>query len=345
MTASWVVHSKSLTICSKLYQSWRHLKVSGYRHAPVDGLPIQATYLDARSPGWSESADDDQLTILALHGSPATYQSFDPITRRLTSHSVGSGLPPIRMIVPNFPPFTLYEESGRIFRHTTAERANFMRTLLDSIGIQQVDLLIGHSGAVYTTLRLLDSSGAGLFDVPRPLVTRSLALFNPAPSSWQGCRIPRWLMASLKHSYASRLSTAMARKLNPIWLPAFGFKCDPRQPDDPVFTSFVGIGSQQDLLKKEIDQHVRRLNLPCLLVYSGRDNLFTRDGYEEIEDLMGIPRDARHVYDAHHQRTAAANHRVRESVYFPAGGHWIYAKEPDIVTQHVVRLLKSLRYR
>ena len=83
-----------ITTCDQLYKSWKKTNKL-YRNAPEQGLTMDVEYIDTKNQ-LIISKSQRKPIILALHGSPGTYHTFDPFITHLTEQGA-------RVISPNFP--------------------------------------------------------------------------------------------------------------------------------------------------------------------------------------------------------------------------------------------------
>lgn len=91
--SSFELYKTEITTCDELYKSWKKTNKL-YRNAPEKGLTMDVEYIDTKNELISQSKR--KPIVLALHGSPGTYHTFDPFITHLTQQGA-------RVISPNFP--------------------------------------------------------------------------------------------------------------------------------------------------------------------------------------------------------------------------------------------------
>ena len=92
--SNFPLYKTEITTCDQLYKSWKKTKKL-YRNAPEQGLTMDVEYIDTKNE-LIISQSQCKPIVLALHGSPGTYHTFDPFITHLTEQGP-------RVILPNFP--------------------------------------------------------------------------------------------------------------------------------------------------------------------------------------------------------------------------------------------------
>lgn len=154
--------------CGQLYSELQKTKPSLYGRAPADeGIDFDVNYYDSLDLLKQEQRSEAPVICL-LHGAPGNYQEFSDSINYFT----GKGF---RVVAPNFPDYSYTFEHS--FRHSPPERLEFLLNFFQAIQIKHIDMLMGHSSAVYTLFELLNHS-FNSSDTERKVYVGSIGLFN-----------------------------------------------------------------------------------------------------------------------------------------------------------------------
>lgn len=154
--------------CGQLYSELQKTKPSLYGRAPANsGIDFNVEYYDSLDLLKPEQESKAPVVCL-LHGAPGNYQEFSDSINYFT----GKGF---RVVAPNFPDYSYTFEHS--FRHSPPERLEFLLNFFQAIQIKRIDMLIGHSSAVYTLFELVNHS-FNSSDTKRKIYVGSIGLFN-----------------------------------------------------------------------------------------------------------------------------------------------------------------------
>lgn len=152
------VKSVEITTCKDTYTNRRDKYI--FKNCPKQGVKIDVTYADSSSTGTSKLP-----VVLALHGAPGSFEDFKAIFQHFATKSESH----VRVISPNFPDMAFTDATGA-FRHSTDEKAEFIRDFLKQLDIEKVDVVVMHSAATYPCLKLWKQ---------QPDLFKSLMIMNP----------------------------------------------------------------------------------------------------------------------------------------------------------------------
>ncbi|MGA1155567.1 MAG: alpha/beta fold hydrolase, partial [Burkholderiaceae bacterium] len=106
--------------------------------------------------GWRSVAGRNQTpVVLMLHGTGGSRVSWRPVLNELLkSHSAEpSSQPDLQLLIPDLPGHDA-THCGRHSTHGLREMADDLQSLLQALGIQQVDLVVGHSAGAAVAIWL-----------------------------------------------------------------------------------------------------------------------------------------------------------------------------------------------
>ena len=112
-----------------------------FKHYKSGGVDLTVDYLDTKKDGRLYNK-----VILAIHGTPDTYEAFSQLIQQYVDTDV-------RVIVPNMPDFS-HTRQNKIFWHTHEEKAQFVKDFLDRLDIDTVDCIVSHSHGIQTAAKL-----------------------------------------------------------------------------------------------------------------------------------------------------------------------------------------------
>lgn len=159
--------NKRITInaCGNLYIQLAKSRPDLFASAPIGkGINFELNYFDSID---LLNCDEEVRTICLLHGAPGRYQEF----ASQINFFVKKGF---RVVAPNFPDYSA--TLNHSFRHSPPERLDLLLEFFKAIQVNQIDMLVGHSSAIYTIMELLENS---FKDKSKwPIKIKSLGLFS-----------------------------------------------------------------------------------------------------------------------------------------------------------------------
>lgn len=274
-----------INACGQLYSQLAETNPSLYSSAPRDvGIDFQVTYYDSLDTIVTKLGDRAQSApiICLLHGAPGHYSDYASLIRYLTHQGA-------RVVAPNFPDYSAtYEHS---FRHSPAERVDFLLNFFSAIKVTKIDMLVGHSSAVYTLfelLRLIHSDrksidlkveSIGLFntpsyDLPPSLAVTPLRLFTLKLFDYPFCR-------------------PIIRALIHIFVKVQGIR---NKVDTARFENFLmavsALGYSNNERMIEHLKLVRKCQIPTFVLVGENDKLIPMRCFEQLKRDLGILKDS-----------------------------------------------------
>jgi pimeloyl-ACP methyl ester carboxylesterase len=350
--------------CGPLYAELKKSKPRLFRSAPDDGagVPFTVQYYD--SVEMAKCPPEEAPVVCILHGSPGHYEDFASLLNFLTIRG-------FRVVSPNFPDYSATYQNS--FRHSARERLDFLLEFFKAIGVNRIDMLIGHSSSVYTMFELLDHSLSK--DLSRWATTskdfrvgvRSLGLFS-TPSH----KLPPNMAVTTVRLFSLRLFEypllrPLSLALIGVLVRVFGIKnrLDAAKVDDLLMAASTMGYSEHERLADRLNL-LKQNSIPVLLVYGTRDRLIGVESFEQLERDLGVASPACvKVYQGDgslKQQTAAAaagdrsattngrhveeeQQRRRQQLVevsrFENGGHYVFQRHSSLVNEDVLEFLQN----
>ncbi|XP_046573829.1 uncharacterized protein LOC124281858 [Haliotis rubra] len=326
-----------------------HSRFSGHSNTPDLQLPVRYLYIHTSIGRWADIPDglvfdvgygdsmpDKQWTratptVLGLHSSPGSHKDLAPLLEPFVKLGC-------RVIAPNFPGFDYTEgiiaPYNDVFTHSTDEKAEFIRDFLNNLGVESVDLVIGHGSACNPLLRLATTKEtAHLF--------KAAVLISPWPHrQFQGIN---------PYSLHQRISSLWDR-------PALRFMCrllarraakslglQGHSINDVIRTSQtvanIGFDEIAGLLIA-----ADMLMLPCAVFYSAGDKFIEEHIYREFIQLMGIGDDREMLVGEDGKICAGATvEGFPKTLRFESGGQDLHTRYPGLINAMSWSLLQHVR--
>ncbi|RWS27069.1 DUF1057 domain containing protein-like protein [Leptotrombidium deliense] len=310
------VKNVSVQTCGPLYSKWKSKK-SLYKNAPLHGLNLDVEYADT---GYSNSP-----VVLCLHGAPGTHGDFGLLMNHLSTKKV-------RVIAPNFPDYSLTEKTN-FYRHTAEEKAEYLKDFLTAININEIDMLVSHSSAVYPGLNLWESES---------LKIKSIALINPSGHRRIKAMKPVWFIDNSVRAYLNPFGRWLYRKLGNKILSAKGVPVKINNIDNVLLSATTMFYSNVEKLEHHLHD-IRNRGIPTLYVFSENDKLIEAKVFYEMASMLGVQQEDFTVFDKDGNlitKTLPKNNVT--TLCFHSGGHYAFLKHAAIVNQWIDDLLFSV---
>jgi len=273
-------------------------------------------------------------TILAVHGSPGSHNDFRQLIPKLVEKN-------FRVIGVNLPGHgrTPIDPYRGVFRHTTAERMEFLKDVLEALNVEKVDLFLSHSAGVYPMINYLAEY--------RPAT--ALLMINPLGVSPHKIARPYWLASSLGNIYQTWTGRWLLR---PYWYAACKSAFGPIKDVDyaaVVFAMASGIGyDKMPTLAKSVSKSHSR---PIFLLYSTNDHLIEPEKSTELAEHLGISKEnVLNFEDKGCDETIlrkidavlrSDGQKAKLAIVFDNDGHFVHKKRPDFIADLVDMILND----
>lgn len=348
-TSEKLVHSRcnkqiEIKACGRLYSELVKSSPILFSGAPKDeGIVFKVDYYD--SIDMISCHLQEAPTVCLLHGAPGHYEDFASLINSLTIRG-------IRVVAPNFPDYNAtYQYS---FRHSPRERLDFLLEFFRAIKVNKIDMLIGHSGAVYTMFELLEHSLSE--DLTKWATTsrdfrvelKSLGLFSTPSHS-----LPRNLAVTPFRLFSLKLfDYALLRPLILVsiswWVKLQGIKnrVDRNKIEDLLIAASTVGYSEHNKMAARLDL-LKRHQIPALLVYGTSDRLINISKFEELQKDLGVTDQASvksYRSDGTLERDRSLSDLSKQLVdvsRFQDGGHYVFQRYSSQVNEDVYEFLKN----
>lgn len=325
-----------INVCGKLYADLAREKPLLYGSAPKDkGINFTVHYYDSQD--FLSAAERLKApTVCLLHGAPGHYKDFASLINFLTVRGV-------RVIAPNFPDYSATFD--HCFRHSPRERLEFLLEFFRAIELTKIDLMVGHSSAVYTMFALLNHSlnEAGPSTSRRPQV-RSLGLFS-TPSH----RLPPNLAVTPFRMFTLRLfeypifrPVILALIHTFTRLQGIRNRVDRNRIEDLLIAaSAVGYSNHE----KMADQLklIHRFQLPVFLLIGTKDRLIPMKCFDELKSDLGVRSEEQVKFynsDGSLSRGVVEPNGLVEVSEFALGGHYTFQRFSQQVNEDLYAFLR-----
>jgi magnesium chelatase accessory protein len=269
--------------------------------------------------GWRSTGKAAAPLVLMLHGTGGSRVSWRPVLNELLkSHSAGpSSQPDLQLLIPDLPG----HDATHCARHSThglREMADDLQSLLQALGIQQVDLVVGHSAGAAVAIWL------SLLGVPIQKILGVAPSLVPPPAFYNLMLGPLLTPLFVSGPSVSGLS-ALARGTRIV--DGLIASTGSRIPDDQQ-DEYRRIFAQRSHVKGAIE-FMAGTDLPALLAR----------GHElQAELRLLIAEDDRWI-PASGLRRVARDHFPKADLQFCTGGHLVQEVNPGLVATVVESML------
>lgn len=311
-----VCHKRvQINACGEIYDELSKTRPSLYKHAPKKtGIDFVVDYYDSLPS--NDQAHNDAPVVCLLHGAPGNYRDFNSMIEYLAKKGV-------RVIAPNFPDYTATFEHS--FRHSPIERCEFLAKFFEKIGIAQVDMMLGHSSAIYTILELVHSYrnrivvkslgflSTPTYDLPANMAVTPFRLFTLKLFDYP---ILRPIIVSLIQVFVS--------------LQGIRNKIDKNKIEDLLIAaSAVGYSGSENAANHL--QSIHELKIPTFLLYGCKDKLIPVGCFDRLRrDLKIFNCNGVKCYDDDGKVIQDVDMSNRNDLVeisqFSSGGHYVFQK-------------------
>lgn len=319
-----------INACGQLYTELARGNALLYSAAPKTGIDFDVSYYDSIEL----LSDDDKLrapTVCLLHGAPGKFSDFEAQIKYLTSKG-------LRVLAPNFPDYSATFEHS--FRHSPRERLEYLNKFFEALKIRQVDLLIGHSSAVYTMFELLNQS---IQFSPEAVRIKSLALFStPTYNLPPNMAVTPFRLFTLKLFDYTFLRPIITGLIN-VFVKLQGIKnrIDPNNIENLLIAASAVGYSDFDRIKYYL-KLIRAFNIPTYLLVGGKDRLIPMSCYEQLKRDLGLASEQQvRQYSETGQLITEPKQldNLVEVSQFEAGGHYSFQKYSSQVNEDLYNFL------
>ncbi|OQR70093.1 hypothetical protein BIW11_11856 [Tropilaelaps mercedesae] len=308
--------------CADLYKEWKHTK-PGWEHVNTNGFTLEVPFIHTGLDRGRQSGP----TVVALHGAPGTHRDFDMLTPAIDHCGAN-------VVIPTFPDLR-YSMKTQNFWHSLEEKTELLKSYLETLNIQEVDILLCHSSAMYSAIQVALNSDIKI---------NSMVFFAPS-----GCRqLSQMSPMSLFKWYTRHFRKPWAQK--PLLGLAVGIIAAYSKPS----TDTIGtVGSMITMVQSRYDdaefwcRQLRERGVPTLLLYGKRDKLIDIAISEEMAAFLGNPhKDTYYVYsgkddtEAIMAKQGVSDYDLPEVVCFDQGSHFAFRKFPETYNYHVANFMR-----
>ena len=297
---TWELHRKVITTYTTAFFG-RKKKVS-----------FDVGYVDTGEK-WSLSKKQTTPTVVAVHGSPATHTDVLPVVS--PCHDLG-----YRVVAVNLPGYGITpgvtKEDNEMFNQSTTEIAEFLLDFLNDIHVNDVTMLVGHSGGSLpvTVLAVLSD------------LVRSVMLICPPPGHARTAAIePAWIYQAVVAAYGYTLGRLILRPLLPI-VNKISVGLQSNRPSH-LRNTLRYISNIDYALLRETAKNLNSKKIPTLYVCSQNDSLIQFKLSLKWAAMLGVPREFFDEYDADFKLRKQASdsrteHGYKKGVILARGGHF-----------------------
>ena len=328
-----------INTCGSLFEQLAKDHPSLYASAPVTkGIDFVVSYYDnlsvlqASSSNQKRTNDSSLLTVCLLHGAPGHYKDFASLINYLTSRNV-------RIVAPNFPDYSATFDYN--FRHSALERACYLQDFFNAINLNAMDMMIGHSSAVYTMFELTSQS---LSSSSNRLRIRSLGLLS-TPSH----QLPGNLAVTPLRMFTLKLFDYPF--LRPVLLTLIGVfvklqgirnRVDKEKIDDLLIAASA-VGYSGHFRMRDQLKLVREFKLPIFMLYGTKDSLIPKHFFDKLKQDIGMTKDEQvksYRSDGSIERTPTErDDSFVEVVEIASGGHYAFQRYSSQVNKEIYEFL------
>lgn len=320
--------------CGELYAELRKTKPSLFGKAPENrGIDFEIHYYDSLELLKPEQRSQAP-TICMLHGAPGHYKDFSSTINYFTAINY-------RVIAPNFPEYSATFKHS--FRHSPRERLEFLLKFFQAIQIKQIDMLIGHSSAVYTMFELLDHS-VNSSDVSRKVTVRSIGLFStPTYNLPSNMAVTPFRMFTLKLFDYTLLRPIIVVLIHTfVKLQGIQNRVD-RDKIDHLLIAASAVGySDSDKVVGQL-KILREHKVPTFVLIGCNDRLIPMKCFEQLKNDLGIKNDKQVKHyntNGEVERDVEYTDELVEVSEFNSGGHYTFQKFSRQVNEDIHNFLK-----
>ncbi|XP_054712863.1 uncharacterized protein LOC129222385 [Uloborus diversus] len=316
LTYERAIEEKEIEIqtCGSLFQRWR--KEKKYWTVPKGDINFKVKYIDT---GYQNCDPKVSPLVLALHGSPGSYNDFNSIT----SHLYDLG---VRVVSPLFPDGKSL--NAKVFRHTPEEKSEYVKDFLSALNIPKIDLLICHSSAVFPgQLLCLENN---------QITTNALCLLNPTsfenPRMMKPFSLMKFLIRLYEFPIGYQITKAAAKQLEKKTGLTKGTS------GDNFFSAFTMVHSSIPQQRIHFEKLLKR-NFPIMMVYSNNDKLIHPNDSLKMAKMMVHEEEIRRFDSAGKVTNVGGTNPFKKVLSFENGTHFVFKKQPEMTSKAVASFL------
>lgn len=319
-----------INACGQLYSQLAKTKPSLYASAPKKvGIDFQVSYYDSND---KLAGSPLAPVVCLLHGAPGHYTDF----ASLISYLTGKG---VRVVAPNFPDYSVtYEYS---FRHSPVERLDFLLSFFRAIQVTKIDMLVGHSSAVYTIFELLnfihtERKSAGL-------QVDSIGLFNtPSYNLPPSLAVTPLRLFTLK-LFDYPLCRPIIKALIHVFVKVQGIR---NRVDASKIENFLiavsAVGYSESANMSEYLKLVRKCQIPTFVLVGEKDKILPMSCFEQLKHDLGVASDrqVKMYKNGELIKDVEEEDDLVKVSQFDTAGHYAFQRFPDQVNNDVHNFLR-----
>lgn len=324
-----------INACGELYNQLSETKPSLYKNAPKKvGIDFEVSYYDSANE--TNDCGNQKPVVCLLHGAPGHYKDFASLISYLEAKD-------IRVVAPNFPNYTVtYEHS---FRHSPLERLDYLLNFFGAIQLTKIDMLIGHSSAVYTMFELLNHIHSTR-STTKGLKVESLGLFNtPSYNLPPNMAVTPFRLFTLKlfdYPFMRPIIVALIQVF--VKLQGIQNRVDSSRIENLLIAASA-VGYSESEKMSDYLKMVRNFQIPTFLLVGNNDKLVPKRCYDQLKRDLGIVNDRPvriYDYDGTLKKDVDESDNLVHVTQLEAGGHYAFQKYSNIVNRDVYSFLTDV---
>lgn len=294
-----------------------------------EGIDFVVRYYDS-AERLSQEDLQDAPTVCLLHGAPGTYEDFASLIDYLTTRNV-------RVIAPNFPTYSTTLDHG--FRHSPPERADYLSEFFKAINLERIDLLIGHSSAIYTIFEVLNQSHENLI----PVQIRSLGLFSTPSYNLPPNLVPTPLRLFMLHMFDYPLFRPVIMTFAQTIAKFQGIRN--RVDKDRLDSLLIGASAIGYSFSDNMAERLKlviKSKIPTFVLIGCNDKIIPMENFEQLKRDLGIVSDdqVRHYGDdGQLSQDVKDRNELVNVCQFSTGGHYAFQRFTHQVNSEVYNFL------
>lgn len=324
-----------INACGKLYNELSRSIL--FRGAPKKrGINFTVQYYDSLELLEPIERRSRAPIVCLLHGAPGHYKDYSSLINFLTLRGV-------RVIAPNFPDYSATLEHG--FRHSPRERLDFLLEFFKAIQVDKVDMMIGHSSAVYTIFELINHSLASSTSPSDTfkLQVSSLGLFNtPSHELPPNLAVTPLRLFTLKlFDYTLFRPLLMTVIHTFVRLQGIANRVDDKKIDNLLIAASAMGYSEHNKMVNYV-KLIHKFKLPTFLLIGTRDRIIPMRCFEQLKRDLGITSENQVKFyngDGSVNRDVRDPNELVDVSQFDCGGHYTFQRFSAQVNEDVYKFL------
>lgn len=326
-----------INACGRVFTELATTKPHLYGTAPKGkGIDFQVQYYDYQDLIEATHRRPEAPVVCLLHGAPGHYKDFASLINYLTIKG-------IRVVAPNFPDYSATFEHS--FRHSPSERLDFLLEFFKAINLAKIDMIIGHSSAVYTIFRLLDHSlGASKSsdDSFRPQI-RSLGLFSvPSHELPPNMNVTPFRLFTLRlFDFPIMRPLILALIQTFVKIQGIQNRVDKNKIENLLIAASA-VGYSEHATMKNHLKLIHQFRVPTFMLFGTSDRLIPEESFNRLKADLGVTnQDEVKSYDSLGvvKKDIVSPNELVDVSQFDDGGHYTFQRFPTQVNDDVYRFL------